>query len=297
MCRFGNPNDKQQTSAAIADGNDPCCAGHGGASSDFVMESPASVSRVHIFGVANCRYRNSVLSLCPREGRLTRNFFLVGNSLTRRIGVRVRKNGANEDRTTGNLVLAVYQHDTSRELDPQLHTHAVAANLCYDGTEGCWKALQASGIYERAAYLTEVYRNALARMVRALGYEIDNRRDAKGRDAGFEIRGISEVLAAKYSQRSRQRDKAIQQFVRQNGREPTVNEIAVLIRESRAEKLIEVSTVRSPEAAMRPPYIGREKRNRAIEVELSRAGNRCGVRTALSRLRKGPYLRTRIGRT
>ena len=49
---------------------------------------------------------------------------------------RVRQDGANEDRRTGNLVLAVYQHDTSRELDPQLHTHAVAANLTYDGTEG-----------------------------------------------------------------------------------------------------------------------------------------------------------------
>ena len=103
---------------------------------------------------------------------------------------RVRQAGANEDRPTGNLVLAVYHHDTSRELDPQLHTHAVAANLTFDGTEGRWKALQASEIYERRAYLSEVYRNALAREVRALGYEIENQRDAKGRDAGFEIRGV-----------------------------------------------------------------------------------------------------------
>jgi len=157
-------------------------------------------------------------------------------------GVRVRKEGANEDRTTGNLVLAVYHHDTSRELDPQLHTHAVAANLSYDGTEARWKALQASGIYGRTAYLTEVYRNALAREVRALGYEIENQRDAKSRDSGFEIRGISKDLLNKFSQRSQQRDKAIQQFIRQNGREPTANEVAVLIRESRAEKLMEIST-------------------------------------------------------
>jgi len=156
--------------------------------------------------------------------------------------VRVRKDGANEDRTTGNLILAVYHHDTSRELDPQLHTHAVAANLSYDGTEARWKALQASGIYERSAYLTEVYRNVLAREVRALGYEIENQRDAKGRDSGFEILGISKDLLTKYSQRSQQRDKAIQQFIKQNGREPTANEVAVLIRESRAEKLIEIST-------------------------------------------------------
>ena len=72
---------------------------------------------------------------------------------------RVRQDGANKDRTTRNLAIAVYHHDSSRELDPQIHTHAVAANLTYDGTEGRWKALQASGIYERRAYLTEVYRN------------------------------------------------------------------------------------------------------------------------------------------
>ena len=56
---------------------------------------------------------------------------------------RVRLAGLNENRTTGNWVVAAYTHDTSRELDPQLHTHAVAANLTYDGTEARWKALQA----------------------------------------------------------------------------------------------------------------------------------------------------------
>jgi conjugative relaxase-like TrwC/TraI family protein len=75
---------------------------------------------------------------------------------------RVRMEGANENRRTGNLVLAVYHHDTSRQLDPQLHTHAVAGNLTYDGTEGRWKALQASDIYTQRAYLTEVFRNTLA---------------------------------------------------------------------------------------------------------------------------------------
>ncbi len=100
---------------------------------------------------------------------------------------RVRRSGANEDRTTGNLAIAVYHHDTSRELDPQLHTHAVAANLTYDGKEGRWKALQASGNLRAAAYLTEVYRNSLARQVRLLGYEIENRRDGRGSDCGFEI--------------------------------------------------------------------------------------------------------------
>jgi conjugative relaxase-like TrwC/TraI family protein len=155
---------------------------------------------------------------------------------------RVRLAGLNENRTTGNWVVAAYTHDTSRELDPQLHTHAVAANLTYDGTEARWKALQASGLYERRSYLTEVYRNALAREVRALGYEIENRRDVAGKHKGFEIAGVSQEILDKYSRRSAQRDAAIQEFTHKRGRAPTDNEVAVLIRETRADKLQEIST-------------------------------------------------------
>src|SRR6202453_3039993 len=155
---------------------------------------------------------------------------------------RVRLNGANEDRTTANWIVATYRHDTSRELDPQLHTHAVAANLTYDGVEGRWKALQATGFYERRAYLTEVYRNALAREVRGLRYEIEPRRDSKGKDHGFEIRGVSNELLEKYSVRSAQRDAAIEKFTLERGRKPTDNEVAVLVRESRADKLAEIVT-------------------------------------------------------
>ena len=157
---------------------------------------------------------------------------------------RVRLAGLNENRATGNWIVASYTHDTSRQLDPQLHTHAVAANLTYDGTEGRWKALQASGLYERRSYLTEVYRNALAREIRALGYEVENRHDVRGRDKGFEIAGFSQDLLDKYSQRSAQRDAAIQEFTNSRGRAPTDNEVAVLVRETRADKLQEISTER-----------------------------------------------------
>ena len=162
--------------------------------------------------------------------------------LEHRAASRVRRDQANDNRTTGNLVLSVYHHDTSRELDPQLHTHAVAANLTYDGAEGRWKALQASDIYEQRAYLTEVYRNALAREVRSLGYEIEDRRSSKGKNLGFEIKGVSDELLEKYSQRSEQRDRAIAEFVESKGHQPSDNEIAVLVRESRADKLVEIST-------------------------------------------------------
>lgn len=198
---------------------------------DFTISAPKSVSIMAELGGDD------------RLGEAHRKAVDVAlGELEDRAASRVRQLGANENRTTGNLVLAVYHHDTSRELDPQLHTHAVAANLTYDGTEGRWKALQASEIYEQRAYLTEVYRNALASEVRSLGYEIENKRDQKGKDLGFEIKGVSQELLDRYSQRSQQRDQAIEEFTRQNGRRPTDNEVAVLVRESRADKLTEIST-------------------------------------------------------
>ena len=155
---------------------------------------------------------------------------------------RVRKDLANEDRSTGNLIIAMYQHDTSRELDPQLHTHCVAANLTWDAAEQKWKALGAAGVYERRAYLSEVYRNVLAGEVLKLGYTIHARRDSKGDDAGFEITGVPKEVLEKFSRRSAQRDAAIAGFVHVHGRQPTDNEIATLVRETRGEKLIEITT-------------------------------------------------------
>jgi conjugative relaxase-like TrwC/TraI family protein len=155
---------------------------------------------------------------------------------------RVRMNGENTDRTTGNIAMACYEHDASRELDPQLHVHCVAFNVTHDDVEGRWKALQAHPFYEQRGLLTNVYRNALARRVLELGYEIEPRTDAKGRDLGFEIKGLSPELLAHYSQRSAQRDAAIADFVERNHREPTANEIAVLVRETRSDKLDEIST-------------------------------------------------------
>jgi len=161
--------------------------------------------------------------------------------MERLAGTRVRQGGLDENRTTGNLVLAAYHHDTSRELDPQLHSHLVAANLTYDGAETRWKALQASDIYEQRGYLTEVYRNALARSVREYGYSIVDRFE-NGRERGFEIAGISSDTLEKFSQRSDQRDQAISQFVQEHGRDPSNREIAVLVRETRSAKLTEISS-------------------------------------------------------
>jgi hypothetical protein len=156
-------------------------------------------------------------------------------------GSRIRRGGANEDRNTSNLVIARYDHDTSRELDPQLHTHLVAGNLTYDAVEARWKALQASDIYAHREYLTEVYRNAAARGAASLGYQVEDH-VKQGKDNGFGIAGIKPETLEKFSQRSAQRDQAISKFLDLNGRMPSDNEIARLVRDTRDRKLTEIST-------------------------------------------------------
>jgi conjugative relaxase-like TrwC/TraI family protein len=163
-------------------------------------------------------------------------------------------------RQTGNLAVATYQHDTSRELDPQCHTHAVVFNLSHDEATGNWKALHSPTLYERRGYLTEVYRNALAREVMALGYQIESRFDDRGKDESFEIKGVSPELCQKFSKRSTQKEKAIAEFIRNRGREPTDNEVSVLVRNTREDKLREIATaeVRAHQRGQLTPEENRE---------------------------------------
>jgi len=156
--------------------------------------------------------------------------------IEKQAATRVRADGKNEDRITGNIIAACYRHDTSRRLDPQLHTHCVVANMTYDDTEQKWKALQAGGIYARCAYNSEIYRNFLTHEVEALGYETENRKN------GFEIKGVPQRLIEEFSRGSKAREAAVAEFIKEYRREPTDNEIAVLVRDSRPDKLIHLST-------------------------------------------------------
>ena len=167
----------------------------------------------------------------------------------------VRIGGTTGSRNTSNLIIARFEHDTSRELDPQLHTHLVAANMTFDQVEQRWKCLNPQHIYNQCEYFTEFYRNSLAREIKACGYQIEPRMKA-GKDNGFNIEGVPESLIQKFSQRSAQRDEAIAEFRNENHREPTNKEIAKMVRDTRSYKLTEISTaeVKAKQLARITPY-------------------------------------------
>lgn len=55
------------------------------------------------------------------------------------ISARMTDNGKTDTVLTGNMVAALYNHDTSRALDPQIHTHALVFNTTF--AEDKWRAL------------------------------------------------------------------------------------------------------------------------------------------------------------
>jgi conjugative relaxase-like TrwC/TraI family protein len=148
---------------------------------------------------------------------------------------RVRKSGAMEDRTTGNLIGAAFQHTSSRALDPQLHTHFTLFNATFDQKEQKWKALQTSEMFGAIHYGTAVYRNELARRLHELGYK--TRTSAHG----FEIDGVSPKLILRFSKRAQQRNALVAKKEKQLGRKLTNDEISHVVHQSRPQKQKNVS--------------------------------------------------------
>jgi len=149
---------------------------------------------------------------------------------------RVRKQGARKDRPTGNLVAASFVHDSSRALDPQLHTHFTVFNATFDKEERCWKALEARGMYDAIRYGTAVYRNELAKRVQQIGYRITPAKH------GFEIEGVSDAVQKQFSKRAQQRDAVVQEMEAKLGRKLSNDEISHAVHQSRAKKLKGIST-------------------------------------------------------
>jgi conjugative relaxase-like TrwC/TraI family protein len=99
---------------------------------------------------------------------------------------------------TQNLVVATFQHETSRELDPQLHAHCLVANMT-QREDGQWRALSNEEIYKAKMTIGQHYRNELAANLRELGYGVQS--DSKGL---FEIAGVDQKVIDHFSRRSEQ---------------------------------------------------------------------------------------------
>src|SRR5271157_304125 len=156
--------------------------------------------------------------------------------------VQGRDEQGNKHRTTtGVLCSARFEHDTSRALDPHIHTHFATANFSISEA-GKRYALETHDMIKAIRYAGKVYQSAVRRNVENLGYRTRDKFSDKGQLEGFEIDGISDELCEKYSQRRGEIEQEIAAFKSVYGREPTAAEIHIIAKETRGAKLADIST-------------------------------------------------------
>ena len=119
--------------------------------------------------------------------------------------------GKIESVKTGNLVVALFQHDTNRNQDPQAHIHAVIANAT-QGPDGKWRALWNGKIWQAYSTIASVYNAQLRTEVEKLGYAIE----PTGKHGQFEISGISRDAVMAFSTRRAEVLEAFSQLTHQN---------------------------------------------------------------------------------
>ena len=79
---------------------------------------------------------------------------------------RATRQGEVQVVNTKNLVVGQFHHDTSRELDPHLHTHCVLLNMTEHN--GRWYSLRNDDIHANKKLLGMIYQNELALQVNPL---------------------------------------------------------------------------------------------------------------------------------
>lgn len=140
---------------------------------------------------------------------------------------RVRKEGKNEDRVTGNMAWAGFTHFTARPVegraDPQLHRHCFTFNLTWDPEEARWKAGQFGEMVANKDYYQSVFHNRLAGKLREMGFEIERTRQ------GWELKGFERETLEKFSRRTQQvealaREKGITSAAAKDGLGATTRE-------------------------------------------------------------------------
>ena len=166
------------------------------AGTDFTFSAPKSVS---------------IAALVQQDERvLAAHHQAVSKSLSvleeRYAQTRVSTPTGRRKITTGNLVAAVFTHSTSREAEPQLHSHCVVMNAT-QLPDGRWFSFSNEAAIANQKLLGQIYQNELALMLKLHGYEIEPK--AHGQ---FELKGYSKELLKAFSTRRQQILKLIKEW-------------------------------------------------------------------------------------
>ena len=152
---------------------------------DFTFSAPKSVSV--IWSQAGDNLRTQIAAAQRESARDALEFLSDKAGYTRRgKGGEVKEHVA--------LMGALFEHGSSRENDPQLHTHGVILNLAVraDGTTG---SIETKDLMSWQGAAASMYHAGLSRRLADLGFDI------KVEGKMFELAGVPEAVCEAFSQR------------------------------------------------------------------------------------------------
>lgn len=156
---------------------------------DLTFNAPKSLSV--LWAAADDKLRQEIQKAQLRAVREAVSLLEANAAFTR------RSSGGKKKEQTEGLVVAFFEHSTSRELDPHLHTHAIVANVA-PRADGTWGTVDSRSImlWQKAAGMT--YKISLAESLRELGFQTSPDGDA------FKIDGVPQQVCDYFSKRSKQ---------------------------------------------------------------------------------------------
>ncbi|ECO4312772.1 conjugative relaxase [Salmonella enterica] len=161
---------------------------------DFTFQAPKSVS---------------IQALITGDSRIIqahdRAVEAAVKELEKRAKTRQKVNGKSYIENTSNLIVAKFRHETNREKEPHLHTHAVALNAT-QRSDGQWRALVNDELIKNPIYYDMVYKSELAKELEGIGYNL------RLEKSSFELAHISREQIEGMSTRLQQVDEKLREM-------------------------------------------------------------------------------------
>jgi conjugative relaxase-like TrwC/TraI family protein len=200
------PVTRHEFEAAL-NGRDPKTgmqlAAHGGRSKthaagwDITFSSPKSVS---VLWALSDEKDRRLIETAQEKAVIKATKFLEQSAVWARRG----EGGRIRERTAG-LLTAQFDHHTSRDLDPQLHTHVFVFNLA-PRMDGSWGAIVSRELYKSQKQAGLQYRAELARELERDGFAVEKTAES------FRMSAIPERIERAFSKRRQAIEEAAKTY-------------------------------------------------------------------------------------
>lgn len=115
---------------------------------------------------------------------------------------RVGGRGNQTNKICGNLIVAKFEHDTSRSKDPQLHTHCVIISAVRK-PDGEWRRINNDVYYDNSKSINDLYLKNLRNELEKCNVKIVENPKSKA----FEIDGYDNVILKNFSKQTQKIEK------------------------------------------------------------------------------------------